>query len=547
MKNYDINSFPRGVDLLRNSLLNKDTAFTDEEREAFGLEGLIPPRVFSQEIQLMRVMENLNRKTSDIEKYIFLTALQDRNEALFTRVVVEHLEELLPIIYTPTVGRACVEYAHIYRRPRGFYFATKYRGKFRKILDNWPQKDIRAIVVTDGERILGLGDLGANGMGIPVGKLALYTVCGGIHPAMCLPVVIDVGTNNEELLKDPLYLGMQHRRWRGEKYYAIIDEFMAAVKDKYPHVLVQFEDFGNENAFVLLERYREKMCVFNDDIQGTAAVALAGIYSALKVIKRPLKEQKFLFLGAGEAGIGIGKLLVEALKIEGLKEEEARARCWFMDSRGLIVKGRGHLNPHKREFAHEHPPINDLVSAIRKLKPTAIIGVCGQSGSFNEEVLTLMGKINERPIVFALSNPTEKAECTAYEAYLYTQGRAIFASGSPFPPVDFQGKTYYPGQGNNVYIFPGIGLAAVSFMISKIPEIFFLEAARTLSDQVREEDLKKGSVYPPLKNIRRVSLEIATRISELAYEMGLCRLPRPADIRQHLKCLMYDPRYDVYV
>ncbi len=547
MKNYDINSFPRGVDLLRNSLLNKDTAFTDEEREAFGLEGLIPPRVFSQEIQLMRVMENLNRKTSDIEKYIFLTALQDRNEALFTRLVVEHLEELLPIIYTPTVGRACIEYAHIYRRPRGFYFATKYRGKFRKILDNWPQKDIRAIVVTDGERILGLGDLGVNGMGIPVGKLALYTVCGGIHPAMCLPVVIDVGTDNEELLKDPLYLGMQHRRWRGEKYYALIDEFMEAVKDKYPHVLVQFEDFGNENAFVLLERYRNRMCVFNDDIQGTAAVALAGIYSALKIVKRPLKEQKFLFLGAGEAGIGIGKLIVEALKKEGLKEEDAKLRCWFVDSKGLIVKGRKGLNPHKEEFAHKHPPAQNFLEAVKKIKPTAIIGVCGQSGTFTEEVLTLMGRLNEHPIIFALSNPTEKAECTAYEAYLYTEGRAIFASGSPFPPVYFQGRTYYPGQGNNVYIFPGIGLASVSFMINRIPEIFFLEAAKTLSEQVSKEDLQKGRVYPPLKNIRRVSLEIATRVSEIAYELGLCKLPRPSNIKQHLKCLMYDPRYEVYV
>ncbi len=544
---YDISSFPRGVELLRNSLLNKDTAFTDEEREAFGLEGLIPPRVFSQEIQLIRVKENLNRKTSDIEKYIFLTALQDRNEALFTRLVVENLEELLPIIYTPTVGRACIEYAHIYRRPRGFYFATKYKGKFRKILNNWPQKDVRVIVVTDGERILGLGDLGANGMGIPVGKLSLYTVCGGIHPAYCLPVVIDVGTENDELLKDPLYIGMQHRRWRGEKYFQIIDEFMEAVRDKYPHVLVQFEDFGNENAFILLERYRDRMCVFNDDIQGTAAVALGGIYSALRIIKKPLSEQKFLFLGAGEAGIGIGKLLVEALKEEGLSPEEAKLRCWYVDSKGLIVKGREGLNPRKLEFAHEHPPLPDLLSAIESLKPTAIIGVCGQKGTFTEKALSLMAEINERPIIFALSNPTEKSECTAYEAYLYTKGRAIFASGSPFPPVYFEGNLYTPGQGNNVYIFPGIGLATVGFMIRKIPNIFFLEAAKVLSQQVGEEDLHKGRIYPPLSEIRKVSLEIATRISEIAYEMDLCKLPRPESIKEHLKTLMYDPRYEVYV
>ncbi len=544
---YDISSFPRGVELLRNSLLNKDTAFTDEEREAFGLEGLIPPRVFSQEIQLIRVKENLNRKTSDIEKYIFLTALQDRNEALFTRLVVENLEELLPIIYTPTVGRACLEYAHIYRRPRGFYFATKYKGKFRKILDNWPQKDVRVIVVTDGERILGLGDLGANGMGIPIGKLSLYTVCGGIHPAYCLPVVIDVGTENDELLKDPLYIGMQHRRWRGEKYFQIIDEFMEAVKDKYPHVLVQFEDFGNENAFILLDRYRDKMCMFNDDIQGTAAVTLGGIYSALRITGKPLSEQKFLFLGAGEAGIGIGKLLVEALKEEGLSTEEAKLKCWYVDSKGLIVKGREGLNERKREFAHEHPPLPDFLSAVEALKPTAIIGVCGQKGTFTEKILSLMGELNERPIIFALSNPTEKSECTAYEAYLYTQGRAIFASGSPFPPVYFEGNTYLPGQGNNVYIFPGIGLATVAFMIKKIPDVFFLEAAKVLSRQVKEEDLEKGRIYPPLSEIRKVSLEIATRISEVAYEMDLCKLPRPDKIKEHLQSLMYDPRYEVYV
>ncbi len=544
---YDISSFPRGVELLRNSLLNKDTAFTDEERETFGLEGLVPPRVFSQEIQLMRVKENLNRKTSDIEKYIFLTALQDRNEALFTRLVMENLEELLPIIYTPTVGRACIEYAHIYRRPRGFYFATKYKGKFRRILDNWPQKDVRAIVVTDGERILGLGDLGANGMGIPIGKLALYTVCGGIHPAYCLPVVIDVGTENDELLKDPLYIGMQHRRWRGEKYYRLIDEFMCAVKDKYPHVLVQFEDFGNENAFILLERYRDKMCVFNDDIQGTAAVALGGIYSALRITKKPLTEQKFLFLGAGEAGIGIGRLLVEALKQEGLKEEEARLRCWYVDSKGLIVKGRNDLNPRKQEFAHDHPPVGDFLSAIKKIKPTAIIGVCGQKGAFTEEALKTMAKINDRPIIFSLSNPTEKSECTAYEAYFYTKGKAIFASGSPFPPVYLEGKTYISGQGNNVYIFPGIGLATVAFMIKKVPDVFFLEAAKVLSQQVSKQDLDGGRIFPGLSNIRKVSLEIATRVSELAYEMGLCKLPRPNSIKDHLKSLMYDPRYEVYV
>lgn len=544
---FDLSSFPKGINLLRNSLLNKDTAFTDEEREALCLEGLIPPRVVSQEIQLMRVKENLNRKTSDIEKYIFLTALQDRNEALFTRLVLENLEELLPIIYTPTVGKACQQYAHIYRRPRGFYFATKYKGKFRKILDNWPQKDVRVIVVTDGERILGLGDLGANGMGIPIGKLSLYTVCGGVHPAYCLPVLIDVGTENDELLKDPLYIGMQHRRWRGDKYYKLIDEFMCAVKDKYPHVLVQFEDFGNENAFILLERYRDKMCTFNDDIQGTAAVALGGIFSALRITKKPLKEQKFLFLGAGEAGIGIGKLIVEALKEEGVKEEEAKLKCWFVDSKGLVVKERKDLNQRKREFAHEHPPISDFLSAIKKIKPTAIIGVSGQQGGFTEQVIKEMAKINERPIIFALSNPTEKSECTAYEAYAYSDGKAIFASGSPFPPVHYKNHTFYPGQGNNVYIFPGIGLAAVGFMIKKIPDIFFLEAAKTLSKQVSEEDLSKGMIYPPLTKIRQVSLEIAARVSEVAYELGLCSLPRPKNIKEHLRSLMYDPRYDVYV
>jgi malate dehydrogenase (oxaloacetate-decarboxylating)(NADP+) len=546
-KQFDVHQMPRGFDLLRNSILNKGTAFTEQEREAFDLQGLLPPRVHTQEEQLMRVLENLRRKSSDLEKYIFLTALQDRNESLFTRLVMENLEETLPIIYTPTVGKACQEYGHIYRRPRGMFLASKYKGRFRQILNHWPERDIRVIVVTDGERILGLGDLGADGMGIPIGKLSLYTACAGIHPAQCLPVTMDVGTESEDRLKDPLYIGMQQRRLRGDAYDEIMDEFMDAVQEVFPNALIQFEDFGNRNAFRLLSKYRHSARVFNDDIQGTAAVALGGIYGAMRMIGGSLRDQTFLFLGAGEAGTGIGELTVRALKDEGLSEEEARRRCWFVDSHGLVVRSREGLAEHKRAFAHEHGPAPDFLSAVHAVHPTAIIGVSGQPGTFDRAVLESMAEINDRPIVFALSNPTDKSECTPEDAYTWTGGRAVFASGSPFKPVQVGGGTYVPGQGNNVYVFPGVGLAVTACRIRRITDEMFAAAARSLAGQTRREDLDAGCVYPPLATIRSISLNIAVAVAEAAFEDDLADMEQPQDLAGHIESCMFDPRYQVYV
>ena len=536
-----------GVELLHDPALNKGTAFTKEEREALGLQGLLPPYVFTQEEQVQRVMENFDRKPNTLEKYIHLMALQGRNETLFYRVVLDHIEEMMPIIYTPTVGLACQEYGHIFRRPRGMFVSAADQGRIAEVLRNWPRQDVRIIVVTDGERILGLGDLGANGMGIPVGKLGLYTACAGVHPAQCLPITLDVGTDNERLLDDPLYIGIRQRRLRGEAYDQFVEEFMAAVREVFPEALVQFEDFANVNAFRLLEQYRERHCTFNDDIQGTGAVALAGLYSALRITGGHLSEQTVLFLGAGEAAIGIANLIVAAMVGEGLLEEEARNRCWLVDSRGLVVKGRDRLAGHKLPYAHDHEPLPDLLAAIEALHPTAIIGVSGQFGAFTQPALEAMARLNDRPIVFALSNPTSKAECTAEQAYTWTEGRAIFASGSPFAPVALGDKTFVPGQGNNAYIFPGVGLGAIACGARVVTDEMFFAAAQALAQQVEEEDLERGLIYPPLNEIREVSAAIAAAVAEVAYERGLATQPRPDDLRAHIEAQMYVPDYKCYV
>jgi len=540
-------SSPFGISLLHDPTLNKGTAFTEEEREALGLRGLLPPRVHTQEEQIQRVLGNFHRKPSDLERYIFMIALQDRNEALFYRVVLDHLEEIMPIIYTPTVGLACQKYGHIFRRPRGLYISMRDASRIAKVLRNWPTKDVRVIVVTDGERILGLGDLGAGGMGIPVGKLALYTVCAGIHPSACLPVTIDVGTNNEDLLKDPLYIGIQQPRVRGATYDDLIDEFVTAVEKVFPRALIQFEDFANQNAFRLLARYQRRVRCFNDDIQGSAAVALAGIYSALRVTKCPLKEQRCVFCGAGEAGTGIANLLVVAMVQEGLREAEARARCWFIDSRGLVVKSRTDLAEHKLPFAQEGGFIGDLLGVISRVRPTVLIGASGQPGIFTKPVLELMAKINERPVILALSNPTSKSECTAQDALVVTGGKALFASGSPFGPVFVEGKTFLPGQANNSYIFPGVGLGIVASGSSLVPDEMFLSAAWTLAGETSAADLEQGRLYPSLRRIREVSLAISTTVAEVAYERGLATVPRPDDLRSYVKTQMYEPRYLDYI
>jgi malate dehydrogenase (oxaloacetate-decarboxylating)(NADP+) len=536
-----------GVALLHNPLLNKGTAFTEAERDAFGLRGLLPTRVITQEQQLARVLETVRNKPTDLERYIYLISLQERNEALFYRLVTDHVTEIMPLIYTPTVGLACQRYALIFRRPRGLFIGLRDRGRVKQILQNWPHADVRMIVVTDGERILGLGDLGTNGMGIPVGKLSLYTACAGVAPDQCMPVMLDVGTNNQAMLDDPHYLGAAHRRERGPAYDELVAEFITSVQAIFPLACIQFEDFGNANAFRLLHEYRDQVCTFNDDIQGTAAVALAGIYSALRITGGSLANQRFLFLGAGEAGIGIGELMVEALKAEGVTEADARRQCWYVDSKGLVVAGRTDLTAHKRPFAHDHPGAATLLAAVEALKPTMLIGVSGMPSAFVEPVVRAMARLNPNPVIFALSNPTSKAECTAEQAYTWSDGRAVFASGSPFPAFEFKGRTYLPGQGNNAYIFPGVGLGIIASQAQRVTEEMFSVAANVLASLVTGEDLAVGRVYPDLQRIREVSAAIACAVAQVAFRRGLTRMLCPEDLPAHVQAQMYDPTYPDYV
>jgi malate dehydrogenase (oxaloacetate-decarboxylating)(NADP+) len=532
--------------LLRDPLTNKGTAFTEEERDALGLRGLLPPHMHTQDEQMARLLQQLRRLADPLDRYIALNALHDRNEALFFRVICDHVDEMQPIIYTPTVGLACQRFGQIFQRPRGMFISANDRGRVAQVLRNWPHK-AAIIVVTDGERILGLGDQGAQGMGIPVGKLSLYTACAGIHPTLCLPIAIDVGTNNESLLADPFYIGLRQRRITGAQYDELIDELITATQAAFPGVLIQFEDFANHNAFRLLEKYRERICTFNDDIQGTAAVALAGLQSALRVSGGALVDQKLLFLGGGEAAIGIADLAVATMVAHGLAPAAARARCWLVDSHGLVERSRNDLAAHKRPYAQDHAAICDFPSAVSGLKPSVIIGVAAVGGAFSREVLEEMARNHARPIIFALSNPTSKAECTAEQAYQWTAGRALFASGSPFDPVKVGSSTFVPRQGNNSYIFPGVGLGAIASKARRITDEMFMAAARTLAGLVNESDLEQGSLYPALSRIREVSAAIAAAVAESAYADGLAGKPRPEDVLADVRSQMYDPRYASYV
>lgn len=532
----------QGYDILNDSMLNKSTSFTKKERTDFKLHGLLPNCISNQETQLARVLKNMRRKKCDIEKYIFLSALQTRNERLYYRTVIENIEEIMPLIYTPTVGQACKEFAHIFRQPKGFYVTPDDKGGIREMLDNWPKNDVRVIVITDGHRILGLGDLGANGMGIPIGKLALYVACAGIHPEQCLPVMFDVGTNNEELLDDPLYLGYQNKRLEGDAYHDLMSEFIDAIQDKYPGALIQFEDFLTPNAYKLLKDYRDKTLSFNDDIQGTAAVTLSGVYASTRINKHDFKDLRIMFLGAGSAATGIGDLMVTALKDAGLNEEEALRRLWFVDQSGLVVQSRGDLMPHNLPYAHNSEPM-DFISAIKKIKPHVLIGATGSPGTFTQEVIELMTELNDRPVVFALSNPTSRAECTAEQAYEWSEGRAIFTSGSPFKAVKYKGKTLKPGQGNNAYIFPGIGLGALACRATKISDEMLLASAKALSKMVSKENLETATLFPSLTDIRKVSLNIAVALAEKAYEQDLTQEPQPKNLKDFIAQKMYDPSY----
>jgi len=537
----------RGAAILADPLLNKGTAFTDRERDALGLRPLLPPRIFTMAEQVQRSLGAVRRKQDNIEKYIYLTNLQNRNEVLFYRLVLDNIEEMVPLIYTPTVGEACLQYGSIYRRPRGLFISLKERGRLAEMLRLWPHDGVRLIVVTDGERILGLGDLGALGMGIPVGKLSLYTACAGVHPCYTLPITLDVGTDNESLQRGPFYIGINEHRARGPAYDEFIEEFVTAVRTVFPKALVQWEDFGNANAFRLLHRYRGRLPSFNDDIQGTASVALAGILGAMRITGGVLKDQRLLFLGAGEAGTGIADLYVTAAREEGLGEAEARGRCWFLDSKGLVVKGRGDvLAEHKAPYAHHHAFIATLADAVRELRPTALIGVSGMAARFTREIVESMAELNERPIIFALSNPTSKAECTAEQAYAWSKGRAVFASGSPFPPVDYEGRRFVPGQGNNIYIFPGVGLGALVSETAEVTDEMFLAAARTLAGLVQPDDLAVGRIYPALTKIREVSLHIAAAVADVAHRRGLARAPHPGDLAEDIRGRMFEPKYRDY-
>ncbi|XVE88819.1 hypothetical protein DITRI_Ditri19aG0099100 [Diplodiscus trichospermus] len=543
-------SVASGYSLLRDPHHNKGLAFTEKERDAHYLRGLLPPTVISQELQVKKMMRSIRHYQVPLQKYMAMMDLQETNERLFYKLLIDNVEELLPVVYTPTVGEACQKYGSIFRRPQGLFISLKEKGKIHEVLRNWPQKNIQVIVVTDGERILGLGDLGCQGMGIPIGKLSLYTALGGVRPSACLPVTIDVGTNNEQLLNDEFYIGLRQRRATGQEYAELMHEFMTAVKQNYGEkVLIQFEDFANHNAFDLLAKYGTTHLVFNDDIQGTASVVLAGLVAALKVVGGTLADHRFLFLGAGEAGTGIAELIaLEISKQTNMPLEEARKKISLVDSKGLIVKSRiDSLQHFKKPWAHDHEPIKKLVDAVNVIKPTVLIGTSGVGRTFTKEVIEAMAVLNDKPVIFSLSNPTSQSECTAEEAYTWSQGRAIFASGSPFDPVEYKNRVFVPGQANNAYIFPGFGLGLIMSGAIRVHDDMLLAASEALAAQVTQENFDKGLIYPPFKNIRKISAHIAANVAAKAYELGLAtRHPQPRDLVRYAESCMYNPAYQSY-
>jgi malate dehydrogenase (oxaloacetate-decarboxylating)(NADP+) len=534
---------PTGYELLHSPRLNKGTAFTEAQRRAYGLEGLLPPAVTNIELQVARRHAEIANLDNDLQKYLVLSDLQARNETLFYAVLMSDPATYMPLVYTPTVGEACQKFAHIFREARGMYLPISARGRLREILSNWPEKSVRFIVVTDGERILGLGDLGAGGMGIPLGKLALYTACAGVPPQYCLPVVLDVGTNNQQLLDDPLYLGLRQNRVRGEEYMAFIEEFVAAVKALYPKCCIQWEDFANINAVPILARYRDKICTYNDDIQGTAGIALAGMFAALRITGLKITDQRFLFLGGGSAGTGIAELISQAMALEGMDIREARGRNALFDINGLLVTSRTDLADFQKPFAQDRAPVSTFVDAVKAVRPTGIIGVSTVPKLFTREVIEVMAEINERPIIFPYSNPTSRSECTAEEAYRWSGGRAVFASGSPFPPVEISGHKLVPGQGNNVYIFPAMGMAVFATEATRVTEEMFIVAAKAVAEQVTDEDLSVGLIYPPQSQILDASLHVAERVAAYIFDQGLARVTRPDDIGSLIRARAYRPVY----
>jgi malate dehydrogenase (oxaloacetate-decarboxylating)(NADP+) len=536
----------RGIEVLQDPSLNKSTAFTEAEKQAFGIVGLVPDVTETEDLQLSRVMMQLGHKNTDLERYIYLVNLLDYDEVLFYRTVMSDPARFLPIVYDPTIGEACLKFGHIYRQARGMYLSMTRRGKIKEVLRNWPYKDVRFICVTDGGRILGLGDLGANGAGIPIGKLQLYTACAAVPPQYLMPMYLDAGTNNEQYLHDPLYLGMRKTRPPKEELYSFVDEFMEAVREVFPKCCVHFEDWTGVDAVHLLERYRNEYCVYNDDVQGTAGIILAGMINAAKIKGTRLKDEKYLFLGAGSAGIGLANLLCSALVAQGMALKEAQSCVYMFDINGLLESTRTDLVDFQKPYAHKHAPTRDFVAAIESIKPTTIIGVSTIGGAFNQKVIEAMSRINQRPVVFAISNPTEHAECTPEQAYTWSKGRAIYAAGVPFPPVHLNGQTFLPGQANNFYIFPAIGMAIFATQAKRVTDEMFIEAGQAVADQVPADLLNQGLVYPLQADILEAEIQTAARVAKLVFDSGLAQVERPAgDMVSFIRRHVYKPEYAV--
>ena len=545
----------RGIDVLHNPNLNKGTAFNSKEREDLGLVGLLPDGIETLDRQVERVLGHLAQKPTDLERYIYLIGLADRNETLFYKVLMSDPARFLEIVYDPTIGEACLKFDHIYRRPRGMYLSITRKGHVREVLRNWPVKDVRFICVTNAGRILGLGDLGANGMGIPIGKLQLYTAAAGVPPEGLLPMYLDAGTNNESYLQDPLYVGLRQRRPASEELYAFVDEFVEAVQEVFPNCCIHFEDWTGVDAVALLARYRNKVSCYNDDIQGTAGVTLAGLINALKITGGRLKDQRILFLGAGSAAIGLADLIVSALGQEGVSPDAARQQIRLFDRQGLVVAGRPGLAAHKLPFAHKlspSKPFNHLdlateypqiVAAIEDFKPTILIGVSTVGKLFSQEVVEAMSRINERPIIFALSNPIEKHECLPEDAYAWSGGKVVYAGGVQFPPVHIGGQTFLPSQANNLYIFPAVGMAIYATNAKRVTDEMFIEAARAAADQVTPEQLQLGMLFPPQSDILEVEIQTAARVAKVIFDADLARVKRPANIRSWIEGQVYHPQY----
>ena len=542
-----MNTNKRGLSLLQDSSLNKSTAFTEAEKQAYGLVGLLPDTVETIETQLQRVLLQLSKHATPLSQYIFLMNLLDHDEVLFYKTIMSDPARFLPIVYDPTIGEACLKFGHIFRQTRGVYLSIKRRGKVKEVLQNWPVKDVRFICVTDGGRILGLGDLGANGMGIPIGKLQLYTAAAGVPPQYLLPMYLDAGTNTELYLNDPLYLGLKEKRPPTADLYSFVDEFVEAVQEVFPKCCIHFEDWTGVDAVHLLARYRDKYCVYNDDVQGTAGITLAGMINACKLKGTNLKDESYLFLGAGSAGIGLANLLCSALVEQGLTLEQAQGRVHMFDVNGLLEPSRTDLVDFQLPYAHPHAPCKDFAQAINDLKPTTIIGVSTIGGAFTQEVVQAMCKINERPIILALSNPTEHAECTAEQAYTWSNGKAIYAAGVQFDPVTLNGTTYLPGQANNFYIFPAVGMAIFATQASRVTDQMFIEAASAVADQVAPELLKQGLLYPKQDDILETEIKTAARVAKLVFDSGLARVDRPADMEAFIRQHVYKPEYPTLV